>query len=91
MLQALIAKYGYLAILIGTFFEGETILVLGGFAAHRGYLMLAGVAAIGLSFWSVRYFLGRRRRPRKPNGDRKYAPEFPMSHSMEGTDRPPKG
>ena len=40
MLESLIDTYGYLTILIGTFLEGETILVLGGFAAHRGYLHL---------------------------------------------------
>jgi len=39
----LVATYGYAAILIGTFLEGETILVLGGFAAHRGYLELPWV------------------------------------------------
>lgn len=42
-LVSLIDTYGYLAILVGTFFEGETILVLGGFAAYRGYLHLPGV------------------------------------------------
>jgi membrane protein DedA with SNARE-associated domain len=39
-LEALISTYGYAAIAVGTFFEGETILVLGGFAAHQGYLKL---------------------------------------------------
>ena len=42
-LQSLIDNYGYVTILVGTFLEGETILVLGGFAAHRGYLHLPGV------------------------------------------------
>lgn len=42
---ALIATYGYAAIAAGTFFEGETILVLGGLAAHQGYLTLPGVLA----------------------------------------------
>ncbi|MDR1397779.1 MAG: DedA family protein [Desulfarculales bacterium] len=37
-LENLIAEYGYLAILIGTFLEGETILVLGGIAAAQGLL-----------------------------------------------------
>ncbi len=41
--QSSIETYGYLAILIGSFLEGETILVLGGFAAHRGYLQLPWV------------------------------------------------
>ncbi|PLY06920.1 MAG: DedA family protein [Desulfuromonas sp.] len=42
-MEHFIQQYGYLAIFIGTFLEGETILVLAGFAAHRGYLGLAGV------------------------------------------------
>ncbi len=63
MLETLIANYGYLAIFVGTFFEGETILILGGFAAHRGYLLLPYVillsflgATAGDQFY---YFLGR--------------------------------
>lgn len=39
-LEELISTYGYVTIAIGTFLEGETILVLGGFSAHRGYLQL---------------------------------------------------
>ena len=39
----LIQSYGYWAILAGTFLEGETILVLAGFAAHLGYLQLPWV------------------------------------------------
>lgn len=42
-LEELVANYGYVAIAIGTFLEGETILVLGGFAAHRGLLELPWV------------------------------------------------
>lgn len=45
-LHHLIEAYGYWAILVGTFLEGETILVLGGFAAHRGYLELHWVMAV---------------------------------------------
>lgn len=36
----LIIDYGYLALFIGTFLEGETILVIAGFLAHSGYLEL---------------------------------------------------
>lgn len=43
--EALIEQYGYAAVLIGTFFEGETILVIAGFLSHQGYLMLRGVIA----------------------------------------------
>ena len=62
-LQSLIDTYGYLAILVGTFFEGETILVLGGFAAYRGYLHLPWViiaAFVGsLCGDQLFFFLGR--------------------------------
>jgi len=44
-LEELITTYGYAAIGIGTFLEGETILILGGFAAHQGYLELPLVIA----------------------------------------------
>jgi membrane protein DedA with SNARE-associated domain len=33
-LQSFVDTYGYLAIMVGTFFEGETILVLGGLTAN---------------------------------------------------------
>jgi len=63
-IESLIDTYGYLAVLIGTFLEGETFLVLGGFAAHRGYLTLQGVvlAAFVGSFCGDQlfFFLGRR-------------------------------
>jgi membrane protein DedA with SNARE-associated domain len=50
-LSELISTYGYAAIAIGTFLEGETILVLGGFAAHRGYLELQWVLVS--AFWGT--------------------------------------
>jgi membrane protein DedA with SNARE-associated domain len=36
----LLQDYGYLAVLIGTFFEGETVLLLGSFAVHQNILNL---------------------------------------------------
>jgi membrane protein DedA with SNARE-associated domain len=63
-METFIEHYGYLAILVGTFMEGETVLVLGGFAAHRGYLDLYLVimaAFIGTVFGDqLFYFLGRK-------------------------------
>lgn len=63
-LEFLIDTYGYLAILVGTFLEGETVLVLGGLAAYQGYLGLPGVilaAFIGsLCGDQLFFFLGRR-------------------------------
>ncbi|MEW5756975.1 MAG: DedA family protein [Pseudomonadota bacterium] len=65
MLQSFIEHYGYLAILLGTFLEGETILILGGLAAHLGYLNLQGVIlAAFLGTWcgdQLYFFLGRLR------------------------------
>jgi membrane protein DedA with SNARE-associated domain len=67
-LTELIKNYGYLAILIGTFFEGETILILGGFAAHMGFLELPWVIA---SAWAgsfsgdqLFYYIGRHYGPK---------------------------
>jgi membrane protein DedA with SNARE-associated domain len=64
MLESLVERYGYLGIFIGTFLEGETILILGGFAAHRGLLRLPEVmlAAFLGSVLSDQlfFFLGRR-------------------------------
>ncbi len=64
MLEGLIQHYGYLAIVVGTFLEGETVVLLGGFAAHRGYLDLAGVMAAafaGSLLGDTLYFeIGRR-------------------------------
>ncbi len=44
-LETLASTYGYAAIALGAFFEGETVLVLGGLAACQGYLVLPGVCA----------------------------------------------
>lgn len=63
-LPLLIESYGYAAVFIGAFLEGETVLVLAGFAAERGYLLLPWamlVAAIGGFLGDQLYFfLGRR-------------------------------
>ncbi len=59
----LIRDYGYLAMLVGTFLEGETILILGGVAAHLGALDLSLVmltAFVGSSAGDqLYYFIGK--------------------------------
>ena len=67
-IDTLIRDYGYWAILVVNMFEGETIVLLAGAAAHFGYLDLAWVMASGLAgcvagdqLW---YFLGRWWGPR---------------------------
>lgn len=63
-LLELIATYGYYAVFLGAFIEGETVLILAGIAAHRGYLDLTTV--IGVAFaggWlgdQFYFFLGRQ-------------------------------
>ena len=44
-LESIIAQYGYVALIFGTALEGETILVIAGYLAHRGYLHLNYVIA----------------------------------------------
>lgn len=67
-LNELIRSYGYFAILIGTFLEGETILILGGLAAHMGFLELPWVMAAALtgSFTGdqLYFYIGRRYGPK---------------------------
>jgi membrane protein DedA with SNARE-associated domain len=43
----LIEKYGYVATFAGSVIEGETLLILSGLAAHRGYLSFALVVVAG--------------------------------------------
>jgi len=82
MLGRMVEQYGYLAVLVGTFLEGETILVLGGLAVFNGHLQMQGVilcafvgSLCGDQLW---FYIGRRggralltRKPRwKPAMDR---------------------
>jgi len=64
MLQHFLQEFGYFALFLGTFFEGETILVLAGFLAFRGYMDIKLVVLVaffgsyaGDQLW---YFMGRR-------------------------------
>ncbi|MBS0507039.1 MAG: DedA family protein [Proteobacteria bacterium] len=60
----LIQSYGYVAVAIGTFLEGETVLLVAGAAASRGHLWLPAVVAVAAvaSFAGDQlcFFLGRR-------------------------------
>ncbi|HYC58919.1 MAG TPA: DedA family protein [Thermoanaerobaculia bacterium] len=61
--ESLLEQFGYFAVFIGTFLEGEAILVAAGFFASRGYLDVFAVtvvafagAYVGHLFW---FWLGR--------------------------------
>ena len=61
--EYLISHYGYVALIIGTFLEGESMLIIAGFAVHLGYLKLQWVILAALA-GSVAgdqfyFFLGR--------------------------------
>ncbi len=71
-INSLLVNYGYWAVFIGCLLEGETILILGGLAAHQTALKLPEVIAIATLggmlgdqalFWTGRYF-GPRLLPR---------------------------
>jgi len=63
-IASFLLSYGYIAVFIGTFLEGETILVMAGFAAHSGYLNLywvIGMAILGSFLGDQLFFyLGAR-------------------------------
>ena len=62
-LAGLIDAYGYLAVFVGAFLEGETVLALAGLAASRGYLDFYTVAVValvaGFAGDQLYFFLGR--------------------------------
>ena len=59
-----LSQYGYLALFAGCLLEGETLLLLAGIAAHRGYLSLPIVVLVafvgGALGDQVCFFVGRR-------------------------------
>lgn len=63
-MEQLIATYGYPAVIAGTFFEGETIVLIAGYLANRGYLALEWVILCAfLGSWAgdtLYFFIGRR-------------------------------
>jgi membrane protein DedA with SNARE-associated domain len=63
-LRMLVENYGYVAVAIGCFFEGETAVILGILASQHGYLIFQNVliagfvgTVIGDNFW---FHLGRK-------------------------------
>jgi membrane protein DedA with SNARE-associated domain len=57
-IETIITQFGYPALVVGLLFEGETVLVLGAFMAHRGYLSLPLVILLGVivAFASDQFF-----------------------------------
>ena len=57
-LETIVIQFGYPALMLGLLVEGETMLILGSFMAHRGYLNLPLVILIGclIPFASDQFF-----------------------------------
>jgi membrane protein DedA with SNARE-associated domain len=74
MFETLIVHWGYLAVALGTFVEGETVLFAAGALAHKGLLSLPfviGAATVGSVAWAQLWFrigarLGRAGLERRP-------------------------
>jgi len=64
-IEAYIIHFGYIIILLGTFFGGEAILVLAGFLAHRGYLVFSLVVLTAftgsIASDQLYFYLGRKK------------------------------
>ena len=83
---SLIERYGYIATFAGTVIEGESLLILSGLAAHRGYLSFLGVVVVGaiggalgdMGFFLVGRHYGTRLLARVP----RFAPAAARVHSM---------
>jgi len=57
-LEAIVTQFGYPGLVVGLLVEGETVLVLGAFMAHRGYLDLPIVIVTSflIAFGSDQFF-----------------------------------
>jgi membrane protein DedA with SNARE-associated domain len=90
-LSDLIQQYAYVAVLLGTFVEGESIALLGGFLAHGGYLDLTFVIVVSFigSFCGdqTAYWLGRRYgsrwKPKSPVLQRRMAHAEALLHRYQ--------
>jgi membrane protein DedA with SNARE-associated domain len=64
-IESFVIQFGYPALMLGVLLEGETVLVVAAFLAHRGYLNLGLVILIGFifTFMSDEFFfwIGRTR------------------------------
>ncbi len=80
-IAAWIQQYGYAAVFVGTFFEGESVALLGGFLAHGELLDLTLVMVVTFAgsfcgdqtaFWLGRMY-GSRWKPKSPIVQRRMA------------------
>ncbi len=87
-LEELIVQYGYLALFIGTFLEGETILIIAGYLAQNGVLDLPLVILAALfgsfggdqMFFFIGHFKGMSFLDKRPGLRENAAKAFDLLH-----------
>ncbi len=87
-LEELIVQYGYLALFIGTFLEGETILIIAGYLAQDGILDLPLVILAALfgsfggdqTFFFIGHLKGISFLDKRPGLHKKAAKVFSLLH-----------
>ena len=87
-IQSLLAEYGLWLVLIGTFLEGETIVIVAGFASHQGLfdpVHVAALAALGSFCCDQMWFFIARKFGHRPVIQRmKHRPAFERAlHFLE--------
>jgi membrane protein DedA with SNARE-associated domain len=85
-LQSLVEQYGYGVVLLGTFLEGETVLVVAAAAAKLGMLrfpLVLAVASVGAFIGDTLYFfIGRRYGARLVERSKRLSAAMPRIDSM---------
>jgi len=85
-MEDLIRNYGYVIIFLGTFFEGETVLVVAGFLAHETYLNIYTVmlSAFGGSLLGDQlfFFIGKTRSELLLRKFKKWSPRIHRFHLL---------
>lgn len=93
MLEALLARYGVLALFVGAGLEGETVVVIGGLLAHRGLFTPAEAisATAAGSFLADQSFFALGRRFRDQPWVRRLAARPAFSRALGAFERRPTG
>jgi membrane protein DedA with SNARE-associated domain len=87
-LETIITQFGYPGLVTGLLFEGETVLVLGAFMAHRGYmdLPLVILTALLVAFGTDQFFfwMGRTKGSEFLEKRTTWAPSVEKAKSLLG-------
>ena len=92
-IEALVARYGLPALLVGAGIEGEAVVVAGGLLAHQGLVPLAGVMAVTAigSFAADQAWFAVGRRFRDSARVQRIKRKAAFAHALAALDRHPVG